>query len=181
MGQIHSELMFNSTNHHGPHLARPFQCVCASTWARGLQAASMAQLTSWSNLHHPFEMDNQHQSNLEQNAPRPNHSFIHHFPPWENQIGAPGRVAGRRDHNCKVVLAMVTTVPTRLATSVARAWVPYPCAAINVLGCGGARVPSRGSSGTVAARWARCVAPSCIGKWPSQGVRSDLMTVIERH
>jgi hypothetical protein len=106
------ELMFNSTSHCGPHMAQPFQRVYAPTWARGLQAVSTAWLTSWSDLHHPFKMDGSHQSNPEQNAPRLNPSFIHHFPPRENRIGATRRVAGRWEHNRKVVPAVVTTVPT---------------------------------------------------------------------
>jgi hypothetical protein len=88
-------LMFTSTNHRGPHLAQPFQRVCASTWARGLQAASTARLMSWSDLHHPFKMDGPHESNPEQNAPRLNPSFIRHFPPRENRIGVTGGAVGR--------------------------------------------------------------------------------------
>jgi hypothetical protein len=110
---------------------------------------------SWSNRHHPFKMDCPHQSNPEQNAPRPNPSFIRHFPPRENWIGVTGRVAGWRDCNRKAVPAVVTTVSTQPTASVARAWVPYLCMTVDVLICGGARVPSRGSSGAVASmmRW----------------------------
>jgi hypothetical protein len=174
-------LMFNSTNHRGPHLAQPFQRVCASTWARGLQATSTARLMSWSDLHHPFKMDGPHQSNPEQNAPRPNPSFISHSPPRENWISVTGWAAGRWDRSCKAVPAVVTMVSTQPTASVACAWVPYPCAIVDVLVCGGARVPSRGSSGAVAARRAWCAAPSCIGEHPSQGVQSDPMLTIRRH
>jgi hypothetical protein len=90
------------------------------------------------------------------------------------------RATSRRDHSRKVVLAVVTTVPTQLAASVARAWLPYLCTTIDVLGCGGARVLSRGSNGAVAARRARCAAPSCVGEHPSQGVWSDLTMAIGR-
>jgi hypothetical protein len=167
--------------HRGLHLARPLKCVCASTWAWGLQAALMAWLMSWSDLHHPFKMDGPDQSNPEQNPPRPNPSFIRHFPSRENRIGVTGWAAGRWDRSRKAVPGVVTTVSTQLTASVAHAWVPYLCTIIDVLVCGGARVPSRGSSGAVAVRRAWCAAPSCIGEHPSQGVQSDPMSTIGRH
>jgi hypothetical protein len=54
------------------------------------------------------------------------------------------RTGGRRARRVSERLAVRTSAPTRLVAPVMHAWVPYPCVAIDALGCGGARVSSSG-------------------------------------
>jgi hypothetical protein len=60
------------------------------------------------------------------------------------------RTGARRARQVSERLAARTSIPTRLVAPAACAWVHYPCAAVDALGCGGARVSSSGGGASQA-------------------------------